>query len=80
MFLEHSRMRIKESYEKVRQDLGAILDPVELVIRTLPEEEAFAMRYKVQVRLHRIVCDIAVWHKRVQIPHGKSFFLRKCSV
>ena len=45
MFLEHSRMRIKESYEKVRQDLGAILDPVELVIRTLPEEEAFAMRY-----------------------------------
>lgn len=26
MFLEHSRMRIKESYEKVRQDLGAILD------------------------------------------------------
>jgi len=38
-------MRIKESYEKVRQDLGAILDPVELVIRTLPEEEAFAMRY-----------------------------------
>ena len=45
MFLEHSRMRIKESYEKVRQDLGAILDPVELVIRTLPEEEALAMRY-----------------------------------
>ena len=44
MFLEHSRMRIKESYEKVRQDLGAILDPVELVIRTLPEEEALALR------------------------------------
>ena len=38
-------MRIKESYEKVRQDLGAILDPVELVIGTLPEEEAFAMQY-----------------------------------